>query len=49
MTTYELRIHARDVTIAESGHVDIGNHTGHDLITIHEDDFKTIQYLAYER
>ena len=28
MTTYELRIHARDVTIAESGNVDIGNHTG---------------------
>ena len=28
MTTYELRIHARDVTITESGNVDIGNHTG---------------------
>ena len=49
MTTYELRIHALDVTIAESGNVDIGNHTGYDLITIHEDNFKTIQYLAYER
>ncbi len=24
MTTYELRIHARDVTITESGNVDIG-------------------------
>ena len=28
----ELRIHARDVTITESGNVDIGNHTGYDLI-----------------
>ena len=49
---YELRVHSRDVRADLSplpGDTDIGNHTGYDLITIHEDNFKTIQYLAYER
>lgn len=32
MTTYELRIHTRDVSLTEEGLGDIGEHTGYDLI-----------------
>lgn len=45
---YQLRVHARDVNVNLSpvpGGTDIGNHTGYDLITIHEDGSKTIQYI----
>lgn len=45
MTTYELRIHARDVSLTEGGLGDIGEHTGYDLITIHDDGTQTIQYI----
>ena len=41
MVKYELRVHARDVIFG----LDVGNHTGYDLITIHEDGSKTIQYI----
>lgn len=51
--TYELKAHSRNVNVdlnpGKPGETPIGEHTGYDLITIHEDDFKTIQYLAYER
>lgn len=42
---YQLRVHSRDVRANLSplpGNTDIGNHTGYDLITIHEDDSRTI-------
>ena len=45
---YQLRVHARDVNVNLSpvpGGTDIGNHTGYDLITIHEDGSQTIQYI----
>ena len=45
---YELRVHSRDVRADLSplpGDTDIGNHTGYDLITTHEDGSKTIQYI----
>lgn len=41
MVKYELRVHVRDVIFG----LDIGNHTGYDLITTHEDGSKTIQYI----
>lgn len=41
MVKYELRVHVRDVIFG----LDVGNHTGYDLITIHEDGSKTIQYI----
>ena len=49
MTTYELRIHARDVSLTEEGLGDIGEHTGYDLITIHNDGTQTIQYIDLYR
>ena len=45
---YELRVHSRDVRADLSplpGDTDIGNHTGYDLITTHEDGSQTIQYI----
>ena len=45
MTTYELRIHTRDVSLTEEGLGDIGEHTGYDLITTHDDGSQTIQYI----
>ena len=45
---YQLRVHARDVNVNLSpvpGGTDIGNHTGYDLITIHEDGSQTVQYI----
>ena len=41
MIKYELRVHVRDVILG----LDIGNHTGYDLITTHEDGSQTIQYI----
>ena len=41
MVKYELRVHVRDVIFG----LDVGNHTGYDLITIHEDGSSTIQYI----
>ena len=41
MVKYELRVHVRDVIFG----LDVGNHTGYDLITIDEDGSKTIQYI----
>lgn len=41
MITYELRVHARDVIFG----LDIGNHTGYDLITTREDGSQTVQYI----
>ncbi len=45
---YELRVHSRDVRADLSplpGDTDIGNHTGYDLVTTHEDGSQTIQYI----
>lgn len=41
MVKYELRVHAHDVIFG----LDIGNHTGYDLITTHEDGSQTVQYI----
>ena len=47
--TYELRAHSRNVNVdlnpGEPGETPVGKHTGYDLITIHEDGSKTIQYI----
>jgi len=49
MTTYEFRIHARDVSLTNEGLGDIGKHTGYDLITTHDDGTQTIQYIDLYR
>lgn len=47
--TYELRAHSRNVNVdlnpEEPGETPVGKHTGYDLITIHEDGSRTIQYI----
>ena len=40
MANYQLRIHSRKVFNSS-----LAYHTGYDLITIHEDGSKTIQYI----
>ncbi len=47
--TYELRALSRNVNVdlnpEKSGETPVGKHTGYDLITIHEDGSRTIQYI----
>ena len=47
--TYELRALSRNVNVdlnpEKPGETPVGKHTGYDLITIHEDGSRTIQYI----